>query len=121
LNIECQFPGSITDTTSPCPGTPAIVDILKVVTGIAVYAVDSLLMPRPRRWNYKAVYLATEGDCTWTVAKRPDCALCGERSTTPQSGFLVIDETPTPSSPDPLGVLSGQACLPAGKAEEGRV
>jgi molybdopterin/thiamine biosynthesis adenylyltransferase len=103
----CMFPGSINDTTSPCPGTPAIVDILKVVTGIAVYAVDSLLMPRPRHWNYKAVYLATEGDMTWTVAKRSDCTLCGVRSTQPQSGCFVSNETQTP--------------IRTGQAEEGRV
>jgi molybdopterin/thiamine biosynthesis adenylyltransferase len=103
----CMFPGSINDTTAPCPGTPAIVDILKVVTGIAVYTVDSLLMPRPRHWNYKAVYLATEGDMTWTVAKRSDCTLCGVRSTQPQSGCFVSNETPTP--------------IRTGQAEEGRV
>jgi len=77
----CVFPGSINDMTSPCPGTPAIVDILKVVSGIAVYAVDTLLMPRPRRWNYKTVYLAGEGDVTQHIRRRPDCKLCASDDT----------------------------------------
>jgi molybdopterin/thiamine biosynthesis adenylyltransferase len=94
----CQFPGSINDRTSPCPGTPAILDILKVVAGIAAYAVDSLLMPRARHWNYKAVYLATSGDCTWTIARRPDCKLCGAAQDEPQ--LLRF--------PDSIGVPSGQ-------------
>jgi molybdopterin/thiamine biosynthesis adenylyltransferase len=77
----CFFPGSINDLTSPCPGTPAILDILKVVSGIAVYAVDTLLMPRPRRWNYKTVYLAGEGDVTQHIQRRPDCKLCASDDT----------------------------------------
>jgi molybdopterin/thiamine biosynthesis adenylyltransferase len=79
----CLFPGSINDNTTPCPGTPAIVDILKVVAGIAVYAADSLLMPRPRHWNYKAISLSSGGDCTWTIAKRSDCKLCGQAQDQP--------------------------------------
>jgi molybdopterin/thiamine biosynthesis adenylyltransferase len=77
----CVFPGSINDMTSPCPGTPAIVDILKVVSGIAVYALDTLLMPRSRRWNFKTVYLAGEGDVTQHIQRRPDCRLCASDHT----------------------------------------
>jgi molybdopterin/thiamine biosynthesis adenylyltransferase len=99
----CFFPGSINDLTSPCPGTPAIVDILKVVSGIAVYAVDTLLMPRPRRWNYKAVYLAAGGDYISQSTRRPDCTLCSSdhnktclSTGKTQSGCFVTNATQTP-------------------------
>jgi molybdopterin/thiamine biosynthesis adenylyltransferase len=91
----CVFPGSINDLTSPCPGTPAIVDILKVVSGIAVYAVDTLLMPRPRRWNYKAVYLANGGDYTAQSRRRPDCTLCSSEHTEKQAVCSLTAATPT--------------------------
>jgi molybdopterin/thiamine biosynthesis adenylyltransferase len=105
----CLLPGSINDKTSPCPGTPAIVDILKVVTGIAVYAVDSLLMPRPRLWNYKSVRLASGGDMTWTVARRPDCKLCSVSIDEAQLG-CTVNNAQTP-------IVSGQSCLGSGKVK----
>ncbi|MGH8656553.1 MAG: HesA/MoeB/ThiF family protein [Burkholderiales bacterium] len=44
----CLFPNAINDDTYPCPRAPAVTDILKVVAGIVVYAVDTLLMGRLR-------------------------------------------------------------------------
>jgi hypothetical protein len=76
----CAFPDEVNDETYPCPGTPAVKDILKVVAGIAVYAVDTLLpgMARLRCWNYKDVYLdgSIPGN-DWQVKRRKDCQLCG--------------------------------------------
>jgi hypothetical protein len=73
----CMFKDAIDDQTYPC-GTAAVKDILKVVAGIVVYAVDSLLMPRKRSWNYKDEYLdgSIPGNA-WQVEKREDCTLCG--------------------------------------------
>jgi molybdopterin/thiamine biosynthesis adenylyltransferase len=75
----CAFPDEVNDETYPCPGTPAVKDILKVVAGIAVYAVDTLLpgMARLRCWNYKDVYLdgSIPGN-DWQVKRREDCQLC---------------------------------------------
>jgi len=56
-----------------CAG--ASIEILKVVAGIALYAVDSLLMPRP--WNYKALFLDRGQDGHRTIHQRPRCSLCG--------------------------------------------
>jgi adenylyltransferase/sulfurtransferase len=73
----CLFKDAIDDNTYPC-ATPAVKDILKVVAGITVYAVDTLLMQRPRSWNYKDVFL--DGSIPgrdWLVARREDCTLCG--------------------------------------------
>lgn len=73
----CQFPDSINDETYPCPGTPAVKDILKVVAGIVVYGLDTLLMERKRFWNYKSIFLdGSIPGSDWKVARRQDCALC---------------------------------------------
>jgi molybdopterin/thiamine biosynthesis adenylyltransferase len=62
--ITCMFPDMINDDRYPCPGTPAIADILQAVGSLTVYAVDTLLMNRTRTWNYRRVSLS-------------DCALDG--------------------------------------------
>ena len=56
--IACMFPDMINDDRYPCPGTPAIADILQAVGSFAVYAVDTLLMNRPRAWNYRRIHLS---------------------------------------------------------------
>ncbi len=55
--IACLFPDMADDDRYPCPGTPAIADILQAVGALAVYAVDSLLMDRARSWNYRRISL----------------------------------------------------------------
>jgi len=55
--ISCLFPDMADDNRYPCPGTPAIADILQVVGALSVYAVDTLLMSRKRYWNYRRVNL----------------------------------------------------------------
>jgi hypothetical protein len=42
----CLSPQAVNDETYPCSDRPAVKDILKVVAGIVVYAVDTLLMRR---------------------------------------------------------------------------
>ena len=74
----CLFPHAVGDDQyHPCG--PSVVDILKVVAGVALYAVDSLVMPRRRTWNYREVFLAGDiPDRAATVERRPDCLICGE-------------------------------------------
>ncbi len=73
----CLFPKSINDDTYPCPGTPAVVDILKTVSGIVTYAVDSLIMKRLRTWNFKSCYLdGTIPGSDSMIEKRGNCKLC---------------------------------------------
>jgi molybdopterin-synthase adenylyltransferase len=84
--FACLFPDAVHDATDPCPGTPAIKDILKVVAGIVVYAVDTLLpgMARPRSWNYKEIFLDGFPGRDWMVERRQDCPLCGSWQAIPQ-------------------------------------
>jgi molybdopterin/thiamine biosynthesis adenylyltransferase len=73
----CLFPKSINDDTYPCPGTPAVADILKTVSGIVTYSVDSLLMKRLRTWNYKDIFLdGTIPGADSVIEKREGCKLC---------------------------------------------
>jgi molybdopterin/thiamine biosynthesis adenylyltransferase len=75
--IGCMFPDMADDDRYPCPGTPAIADILQAVGALAVYATDSLLMQRPRAWNYRRISLsdgATDGASIIPV--RQECAMC---------------------------------------------
>jgi molybdopterin/thiamine biosynthesis adenylyltransferase len=73
----CLFPDALNDESYPCPGTPAIKDILKVVAGLVLYALDSVLMARPRQWNYKDIVLdgSIPGN-DWRIAARAECPIC---------------------------------------------
>ena len=74
----CAFPDEVNNARSPCPGSPAIKDLFKGLACLALYATDSLVMQRPRRWQ---LYILCPADATFTVSgsvdRRPDCALCG--------------------------------------------
>lgn len=72
----CLYPDAGADrTVNGCSG--ASIEILKVVAGLALYAVDSLLMARPRAWTYKDVYLDGGRDGGRVIAPRPGCPICG--------------------------------------------
>jgi len=74
--IACLFPDIVNDERHPCPGTPAIADILQAVGSLAIYAIDTLLMCRPRSWNYRRINLADAAyDGTMSVARRDGCQM----------------------------------------------
>jgi molybdopterin/thiamine biosynthesis adenylyltransferase len=79
--IACRFPDMVNDDRFPCPGTPAIADILQAVGALAVYAVDTVLMNRPRTWNYRRITLSDPSlDGGTMIAQRERCELCNHRS-----------------------------------------
>lgn len=74
--FQCLYPDASSDNQIyGCAG--ASIEILKVMAGIALYALDSLLMARPRPWNYKAVFLDGSGDGQQLIGRRVTCPLCG--------------------------------------------
>lgn len=76
--IACMFPDMVNDDRYPCPGTPAIADILQAVGSLAVYAVDTLLMTRVRSWNYRRISLADgTHDGATRIPARHGCPICG--------------------------------------------
>ena len=75
--LGCMFPDMASDDRYPCPGTPAIADILQAVGSLAVYAVDSLLMNRPRTWNYRHISLSDGTlDGAALISAREECLIC---------------------------------------------
>jgi molybdopterin/thiamine biosynthesis adenylyltransferase len=73
----CLLPKSLGGQKAPC-FTPAVKDILKVVAGLALYAIDSLLMDRKRDWNYRRIHLAGfMPDEMRMIGRNPNCPLCG--------------------------------------------
>jgi molybdopterin-synthase adenylyltransferase len=77
--IACLFPDIVNDDHYPCPGTPAIADILQAVGALAVYAVDTLLMNRQRNWNYRRISLSGGSvDGASLVPIRERCPLFNE-------------------------------------------
>jgi len=74
--LGCLFPDMVNDDRYPCPGTPAIADILQAVGALAVYAVDTLLMNRVRSWNYRRISLADGTlDGVTQIPTREDCGM----------------------------------------------
>ncbi len=51
------FPDADKNTKTPCPNTPAIIDILKTTAGFVLFAVDSVMMDRKRNWNFRQFYM----------------------------------------------------------------
>jgi molybdopterin-synthase adenylyltransferase len=74
--IGCLFPDMTADDRYPCPGTPAIADILQAVGSFAVFAIDSLIGSRTRAWNYRTFRLS-DGSCDGEsrMAARDACFL----------------------------------------------
>lgn len=72
----CAFPRSMAVRKAPC-FVPSSKDILKVVAGLALYAIDSVLMTRKRNWNYRRVHLAGYAPPVQiNVEKQANCPLC---------------------------------------------
>ena len=72
--IGCLYPDMADDDRHPCPGTPAVADILQAVGSLAVYAVDTLLMKRARNWNYRRICLSdADGNGAAMVESHPGC------------------------------------------------
>ena len=79
--IGCMFPDMVNDDRYPCPGTPAIADILQAVGSLAVYALDTLLMKRPRNWNYRCVRLSDgRHDASAMISTRESCCMFSPRT-----------------------------------------
>ncbi|MDD5697836.1 MAG: ThiF family adenylyltransferase [Victivallaceae bacterium] len=80
LCFGCAFPRCLEKRKAPC-FTPAVKDILKVVAGIALYAVDTLIMERRRNWNYRNIHLAGFAPSQeLTITKNPKCPLCNKQN-----------------------------------------
>ncbi len=72
----CMFPHALNDESYPC-NLPGIVDVLQVLAGFVVYAVDTVLCDRHREWNLRSVFLdGSVPDACLSIERRADCPLC---------------------------------------------
>lgn len=72
----CLFPDAIDSRSYACPATPSIADILQAVGALVVYSVDSCLMARPRKWNFRRLRLSdAQWDSGTVIQTRNDCRL----------------------------------------------
>jgi len=82
---------------APCPKTPAIKDILKLVSAIVLYALDTLVMERPIFWNYRHFYLAgVVPDDGKMVERLETCYLCGGALKPSEAALTPRDANPLP-------------------------
>ncbi len=74
----CAFPNAVGSSEEAVRCTPSSKDILKVVAGFALTAVDSLVMKRRRReWNFRQIFLnGVLGDKVMWIQKRSNCLIC---------------------------------------------
>jgi molybdopterin/thiamine biosynthesis adenylyltransferase len=82
----CVFPrmrrlrDDLANHRAPCTGSPAFKDILMLVGGAALYAVDAVVMARPISWNYREFHMGGfVPDVATFVERRPGCKLCSPR------------------------------------------
>ena len=76
--FACMFPQALEDK-SRAECVPSSIDILQPIVGLALYAIDSLLMARSRPWNYRVVYLdGCLPDLTMRRERSPNCPVCGD-------------------------------------------
>ena len=72
--IGCLYPDIADDRRFPCPGTPAVADIVQLIGAFAVYVVDTVFMNRPRNWNYRRANLSAGTlDGAGAIESRIDC------------------------------------------------
>lgn len=98
----CAFPRSLTSGKAPC-FVPASKDVLKVVAGFALYAIDSVLMDRKRNWNYRRVHLAGFApDVLINIEQNPECPLCScKQQGSPAGGTAASRASTGGDSPCP--------------------
>jgi len=74
----CLFPDRVSGGERvACVPVAAVKDILNVVAGVALFAVDTVLMDRKRGWNYREIFLdGLTPDRSWTIERRQDCPVC---------------------------------------------
>ena len=71
----CLMPCEINYSTYPC-NLPGIIDIIQVVSGFTVYALDTIIMGRHREWNLRMLSLdGSLPELSLLVPKKDNCPM----------------------------------------------
>jgi molybdopterin/thiamine biosynthesis adenylyltransferase len=74
--FSCLMPQAINNSRYQC-NLPGIIDIIQVVSGFTVYALDTVLMQRNREWNLRMFSLdGSIPDSSLYIPKSENCPLC---------------------------------------------
>ena len=72
----CIMPQEINYSIYPC-NLPGIIDIIQVVAGFTVYALDTIIMGRHREWNLRMLSLdGSLPESSLLVPKKDKCSMC---------------------------------------------
>lgn len=75
----CIMPHENNYSIYPC-NLPGIIDIIQVVSGFTVYALDTIMMDRHREWNLRI--LSLDGSCpesSLLIPKKDNCSICSKK------------------------------------------
>jgi molybdopterin/thiamine biosynthesis adenylyltransferase len=75
--IGCSLPRIVNNRKSPCPNTPAVIDLAKIIAGFVLFAIDATLMGRKKSWNFRQIFLDDDVPrFTRYVQRDENCLLC---------------------------------------------
>ena len=75
--MGCVLPNAVHNKREPCPNTPAVIDLVKIISGFTLFSIDSTVMKRKRNWNYRQLFLGGfVPEMLKNVAKKQECSLC---------------------------------------------
>jgi len=80
--IGCALPNAVGNRREPCPNTPAVIDLVKIISGFVLFSIDSTVMRRKRNWNYRQLFLGGfVPEMLKTVDRKKGCSLCSRQQT----------------------------------------
>jgi molybdopterin/thiamine biosynthesis adenylyltransferase len=75
----CLMPHAVNSNRYQC-NLPGIIDVIQVVSGLTVYALDTILMQRNREWNLRMFSLdGSIPDSSLVIPKNDNCPLCRKK------------------------------------------
>lgn len=73
----CALPNAVNNEREPCPNSPAVIDLVKIISGLVLFSIDSTVMERKRNWNFRQIFMGGfVPETLKNVERREDCALC---------------------------------------------
>lgn len=76
--LACMNPGYLRDRVAPC-FVPSCIDCLFAADGFALFAITSLILGRPRAWNFRNIHLAGfVSDAPKLIERNPHCPVCSK-------------------------------------------
>jgi len=74
--VGCALPHTIKNKREACPNIPSIIDLVKIMGGFVLFAIDSTLMQRKRSWDFRQIFLDGVPEFLRTVTRQENCSLC---------------------------------------------